>query len=185
MGRGLSSPPARLVLAQWRLQRSILSTVSLGSGPHHCLGSCAAVKTFMGSPAMFMGHSGIRRWNGDLSVTSTWLTRDCLLFACPQHPRARSGVRTDLGIAAVGENGGGCATEGQVRGTSQCCCRLQPPGDGCWPQRGNVLPCRAVPVWAVLLCKRSAQPRSACCCLKERCSGDLRTHLRQQGRKRF
>lgn len=78
MGRGLSSPPARLALALWRLQHRTLSTVSSGSGPHRCLGSYAAVKTFMGSPAMFMGHSGIWRWNGDSSVARAWLTRDAV-----------------------------------------------------------------------------------------------------------
>lgn len=54
------------------------------------------VKMFTGSPAMFMGHSGIQRRNGDLSVTSARLRHDCLLFACPQRPKAQSGARTGL-----------------------------------------------------------------------------------------
>lgn len=47
--------------------------MSLGRGPHRCLCGCVAVKMFTGSPAVFMGHSGIPRRNGDLRVTGARL----------------------------------------------------------------------------------------------------------------
>lgn len=80
----------------------------------------------MGSPARFMGHSGIWRRNGDLSVMSTGLRRDCLSFARLQHPKVHSGARTGLGIVADHRD---------------LAVLLHVPGDGHWRWRQNVLLC--------------------------------------------
>lgn len=146
-----------------------------------------AVKMFMGSPAMFMGHSGIWRQNGDSSVMSAWLRHDCLLFACPQRPKARSGARTGFGIVAATENGGARYRGADQRDLTVLRQTAYPRG---WPlvsegKRAPSLRQSSILIWVVLLCKHSMQPRLACCCLKERCLGDLQMYLRQQARKRL
>lgn len=134
------------------------------------------VKMFMGSPAMFMGHSGIQRRNGDLSVTSACLRHDCLPFACPQHPKAQSGARTGLGFVAVVENGGAHCRGADQRHLAVLLPTAHPRGRPplSSSKRAPAPRQSSIRIWVVLFCKRSLQPRLARCCLKERCLGDFK-----------